>query len=78
MDHSDFIWDKVDKNPMPDGPPGETAREALERRVAWLGLIYRDKLHSTREFKVQVALDDLTPAQQAELATQNLYSVLTR
>lgn len=72
MDHNDFIWDRVDKNPLPRGKVGETALEALERRVAWLYVIYSDKAIS-RRFRILAAWDDLTKAQQDELRDTNIF-----
>lgn len=73
-DHNDFIWERFDETPLPPAPPGETALEALFRRVRWTRLIWTDKAIPNR-YRVLAAWDDLTPEQQAELEGVNIFDL---
>ncbi|MBN6037457.1 hypothetical protein [Amycolatopsis sp. 195334CR] len=55
---------RVEANPLGRVWP-ESPREALERRITWLGAIFPG---STRSERLGAALDDLTDEQRAELA----------
>ena len=65
--------------PLRAARPGESAREALERRVAWLRTLYNNdkgqralSTEERRKYRVEAALDDLSPQQRAELAGTDL------
>lgn len=73
-DHNDFIWERFDETPLPPAPPGETALEALRRRVEWTRLIWTDRAIPNR-FRVLAAWDDLSPAQKAELEGVNIFDM---
>lgn len=73
-DHNDFIWDRIAEVPLPPAPPGETALEALLRRVEWSRLIWTNRAIPNR-FRVLAAWDDLTPEQKAELEGVNIFDL---
>jgi hypothetical protein len=74
VDHNDFIWDRIAEIPLPPAPSGETALDALRRRVEWSRLIWTDRAIPNR-FRVLAAWDDMSPEQKAELEGVNIFDL---
>lgn len=72
IDSADYFWAKVDANPLPPAPPGETARQAVDRHMAWMYFIIRDSTRQKRTWALAFALDAMSPEQIFELRCQEL------
>lgn len=69
----DFLLKRMSDCPLPPAPPGETAREALDRRIEWTRVLYTERKIPNR-MRVLAAWDDLPQHQKDELKGQNIFN----